>query len=361
MVSRVALLCCVTVLVLLQRLGDHGANAVDDPVKKSNHAATEADYWSWVSAVEANHLAVSQTTTDVTTEATSSGTTLYVGSGGYKTVQDAVDAAPSDGSRTVIEIAAGNYWGHVTVPKGKTITFQGVGTPVLDYDDTAASAGSTSKSATVAILADNFIARGVTFKNSAPAPEGGAVGQQGVALRITGDKGAFFNCNFYGAQDTLYDQKGRHYFKNCYIEGSIDFICGDGQSIYQSCHLNSIAKPGSGSLTAQKRTGDESTGYSFVGCTITGTGPVYLGRAWGPNSRTVFIYCDIADIIIPAGWFDWGDSSRDKTVFYGQYKCTGAGADESKRVSWSKELTDSQAEALSSLSFIDGSSWVPSS
>jgi len=59
------------------------------------------------------------------------------------------------------------------------------------------------------------------LQNSAPAPAGGAVGKQGVALRITGDKGAFFNCNFYGSQDTLYDQTGRHYFKNCYIEGTI--------------------------------------------------------------------------------------------------------------------------------------------
>lgn len=70
-------------------------------------------------------------------------------------------------------------------------------------------------------------------QNSAPAPAGGAVGAQAVALRITGDRGAFYSCKFYGAQDTLYDQAGRHYFKNCFIQGSIDFIFGDGQSLYQ--------------------------------------------------------------------------------------------------------------------------------
>jgi pectinesterase len=74
-------------------------------------------------------------------------------------------------------------------------------------------------------------------QNTAPAPPGGAVGKQAVALRITGDKGAFYNCKFLGAQDTLYDQQGRHYFRNCYIEGSIDFICGDGQSLYQVISL----------------------------------------------------------------------------------------------------------------------------
>lgn len=82
--------------------------------------------------------------------------------------------------------------------------------------------------------------------------------------------------------------------------------------LLQNCQLNSIATPGSGSLTAQKRTGNENTGFSFVGCSITGSGPIYLGRAWGPNSRVVFIYCTFANIITPAGWFDWGVSSRDK-------------------------------------------------
>ena len=54
--------------------------------------------------------------------------------------------------------------GKVTVPKGKVITFQGVGNPVLVYGDTASSAGSTQNSASTAILADNFIAKGVVFK-----------------------------------------------------------------------------------------------------------------------------------------------------------------------------------------------------
>ena len=69
-------------------------------------------------------------------------------------------------------------------------------------------------------------------QNTAPAPPGGAVGKQAVALRISGDYAAFFNVNFYGAQDTLYDHKGRHYFYRCYIEGSIDFIFGNGRSFY---------------------------------------------------------------------------------------------------------------------------------
>ncbi len=88
-----------------------------------------------------------------------------------------------------------------------------------------------------------------------------------------------------------------------------------GLECMQKCHLNSIANPGSGSLTAQKRSSKgEDTGFSFVGCVVTGSGPIYLGRAWGPYSRVVFIRTYIEDLIIPAGWYDWGLSSRRQYV-----------------------------------------------
>jgi hypothetical protein len=74
-------------------------------------------------------------------------------------------------------------------------------------------------------------------QNSAPAPESGAVGQQATALYISGDMGAFYGCGFLGAQDTLYDHNGRHYFEQCYIQGSIDFIYGDGKSLYKVRNL----------------------------------------------------------------------------------------------------------------------------
>lgn len=54
-----------------------------------------------------------------------------------------------------------------------------------------------------------------------------------VAARISGDKSAFYDCTFLGFQDTVYDYDGRHYFKNCTITGAIDFIFGNGQSIYE--------------------------------------------------------------------------------------------------------------------------------
>lgn len=56
---------------------------------------------------------------------------------------------------------------------------------------------------------------------------------QAVAVKISGDRCAFYNCKFLGFQDTVLDDTGRHYFKNCYIEGAVDFICGNGKSVYE--------------------------------------------------------------------------------------------------------------------------------
>lgn len=61
----------------------------------------------------------------------------------------------------------------------------------------------------------------------------GMEGWQAAAFRVSGDKAYFYGCGFYGAQDTLCDDAGRHYFKDCYIEGSIDFIFGNGRSMYK--------------------------------------------------------------------------------------------------------------------------------
>lgn len=57
-----------------------------------------------------------------------------------------------------------------------------------------------------------------------------------MALRVSGDQAAFYGCGFYGAQDTLNDDRGRHYFRECFIQGSIDFIFGSARSLYEVQH-----------------------------------------------------------------------------------------------------------------------------
>ncbi|KAL2620798.1 hypothetical protein R1flu_001003 [Riccia fluitans] len=80
------------------------------------------------------------------------------------------------------------------------------------------------------------------MQNTSPSPALGSMGKQAVALEIYGDKAAFYRCSFLGYQDTLYDRYGRHYFKDCRIRGTIDFIFGDGQSYYKTCNLELVVE-----------------------------------------------------------------------------------------------------------------------
>ena len=63
-------------------------------------------------------------------------------------------------------------------------------------------------------------------------------GSQALAASIYGDKTFIYKCSFMGYQDTLYDANGRHYIKDCIIEGEIDFIFGDGQSYYEVNYID---------------------------------------------------------------------------------------------------------------------------
>lgn len=70
-------------------------------------------------------------------------------------------------------------------------------------------------------------------QNSAPHASAGETGAQAVAMRVDGDMAAFYGCGFISSQDTICDEAGRHYFRDCYIEGNIDIIWGNGQSLYE--------------------------------------------------------------------------------------------------------------------------------
>nr|QIR83180.1 pectin methylesterase 22 [Cunninghamia lanceolata] len=291
------------------------------------------------------------------------------GVGDFLTVQAAVESV-KDGNREriIIHIHPGYYVEKVIVPATKPyITFQGAGKEftVIEWHNRACDLDPTGQqlrtyhSASVTIMAKYFTAKNISFKNTAPAPLPGMEGWQAVALRISGDKAYFLGCGFYGAQDTLCDDAGRHYFKECYIEGSIDFIFGNGRSMYEHCELHSIAQE-FGSVAAQDRgIPNEKTGFAFVHCRVTGTGPLYIGRAMGQYSRIVYAFTYFDDIVARVAWDDWDhQTTKDRTVFFGVYKCYGPGAAAARGVSWAHELTPEQARPFLVKSYVNGRHWI---
>ncbi|XP_062208500.1 putative pectinesterase 11 [Phragmites australis] len=275
------------------------------------------------------------------------------GKGDHRTIQDAIDAAPANDSAgsVVIRIKPGVYRQKVVVNKpGITLTGTSATSTVISWNESWVSADSP----TVSVLAPDFIAKRLTFQNtfgaSAPA----------VAVRVAGDRATFYGCRFVSFQDTLLDETGRHYYRGCYVEGGTDFIFGNGQALFDKCHLHSTSSVG-GAFTAHKRSSEsENTGYSFVGCKLTGlgAGTSILGRPWGPYSRVVFALSYMSSTVRPQGWDDWGDPMKQRTAFYGQYQCYGEGSKTDGRVSWSHNLSQTEAAPFITKVWVDGQEWL---
>ncbi|CAF1762177.1 unnamed protein product [Brassica oleracea var. botrytis] len=291
------------------------------------------------------------------------------GRGDSVTVQGAVDMVPNSNSQRVkILILPGVYREKVIVPRTKPyISFIGNESyaeyTVITWSDKSSDPYSngtelgTYRTATVAIDSDFFCATAITFENTVVA-EAGEEGKQAAALRVTGDKAMFYKVRVLGSQDTLNDATGSHYFFQCHIQGSVDFIFGNAKSLYQDCDIRSTARR-FGAIAAHHRSEEsDDTGFSFVNCDIGGTGKVYLGRAWGNYSTTVYSNCYIADIITPVGWSDWDDTDRQSKVLFGEYNCRGRGAERRGRVPWSRSLTQDEVKPFLGREFIFGDQWL---
>lgn len=286
------------------------------------------------------------------------------GSGDFKTVQEAINAAPQlagSDKPWVIGVKPGTYREVVYIQREKRqITLRGEGDDpaktVITYDLNANMIGKdgqkigTFRTPTVYIDADDFSAENLTFENSA-----GRVGQA-LALRVDGDRVSFRNCRFLGYQDTILGNRGRHYFENCYIAGAVDFIFGAATEWYENCQIHCI---GGGYITAASTREDVCFGLAFNRCRITAEPDVktFLGRPWRANASTLFLNCDMSDAVKPEGWNDWGKPERQKTARYSEFNSTGPGGAKDKRVPWSRQFTADEAKDITKEVVLSG--WKP--
>ncbi|XP_019058661.1 PREDICTED: putative pectinesterase 52 [Tarenaya hassleriana] len=290
---------------------------------------------------------------------------------GFQTVQSAIDSVPEQNYQwTKIKISRGVYVEQVTIPYNKPcIILEGEGQDLTEISFNAHQATDTSS--TLTSYPPYTVFRRITFTNTYNhiylrlRPDLSSDIKQAVAVRVLGDKSAFFDCGFVGLQDTLWDVQGRHYFKNCYIEGAIDFIFGYGQSVYEDCRVNSTAGALSsqleyGYITAQGRENSANpSGFVFLRGSVTGTTKAYLGRAYGPFSRVIFIGTTFGSIVMPQGWDSWSYQGHERGITYAEVDCHGSGADTSRRVPWVEKFDAADAKHLFSInSFINQDRWI---
>lgn len=286
------------------------------------------------------------------------------GSGQFTTVQAAVSAVPAGNKNPVtIRVKMGVYKEKILIDSLRPfITLEGenaINTIITWNDHTGKLAPNgdtinTRTSWTVKITAGYFTARDICFQNDAGFSAG-----QAIAVESDGDKAVFINCRFIGNQDVLFTNNpgSRQYYRNCYIEGTTDFIFGSSTAWFEQCHIHSKKNS---HVTAASTPQEKPYGYVFSNCALTGDTSLHnvsLGRPWRPYASVTYLNCWLGPHIKPEGWSNWNNTENYKTARYAEYNNQGPGAATSGRLPWIRQLTATEA-ALYTLKNIFGA-WQP--
>lgn len=271
------------------------------------------------------------------------------GSGDYTTVQAAFDAVPDNYTgRWIIHIKPGTYTERPTLLSNKINVFligDNADTTVItnnisagDINPDTGIAYGTSLSQTMAVFGSDFTASKITIANTfvnSTANTQINSSTQAVALKTQGDRQAFYDCKILGYQDTyLGNSIGRAYFKNCYIEGNVDFIFGRQTVVFDHC--TTYINRNNSVVTAPSTEATTKFGFVFLDCNLTvpaagiadfnGTiiSNFHFGRAWQNTPKSAFIRCETPSMLNPTGWTT--PINGTIPVTFVEYGNTGAGA-----------------------------------
>ena len=268
------------------------------------------------------------------------------GSGNFKTVQAAIDAAPSNSEkRTVILVKRGTYAELVMVAaEKKNLTLRGE-----DRQQTIVAATNNARlnprrREMFSEEADGFVLENITLHNT--TPKGGS---QAETIRVRADRVVLRECDFKSFQDTL-RLDGRVFVDRCHIEGDVDFIWGGGTAFFDHCDIFAVHD----GYLVQSRNRADKPGYVFVGCKIDAAPDLkrfVLGRIdpkVHPYSHVAFIDCALGAFVTPAGWvFDGPGAAapKDKIRFeeFHSTDLAGKPLDVSQRIAGSRQMTAADA------------------
>ncbi|XP_056174190.1 probable pectinesterase/pectinesterase inhibitor 7 [Syzygium oleosum] len=297
------------------------------------------------------------------------------GTGNFTTINDAVAVAPNntDGKSGyfLIYVTADVYEEYVSIAKNKKYLMMigdGINQTVITGNRNVVDGWTMFNSSTFAVVAPNFVAVNMTFRNTA-----GPAKHQAVAVRSGADLSMFYSCSFEAYQDTLYTHSLRQFYRECDIYGTVDFIFGNAAVVFQNCNLYPRL-PMSGQsnmITAQGRTDvNQNTGTSIHNCIIKAANDLassntsvqtYLGRPWKQYSRTVYMQSFMDSLINPAGWQIWDGDFALSTLYYAEYNNTGPGSNTTNRVTWPgyHMINATDAVNFTVSSFLLGDDWLP--
>lgn len=290
------------------------------------------------------------------------------GNGDFKTMGEALNSIPiNNAQRRVIFVKRGTYKEKLTIDRSYvTVVGEDPDSTILTYDAKPNDIGPDGKELgtyndfSVKITGHDFSARDISFQTTA----GSKVGQA-VALDVDADKASFQNCHILGYQDTLLlrnktdasetdnvpdqptVQTYRSYFKDCFISGSVDWIFGAAQAMFDHCTLHAMLN---GYVTAASTPQEQRYGFVFRDSHVTGENPysgqldTYLGRPWRPYASVTYVNTQMDRNVDSAGWNNWGKESNEQTVRYAECGSTGDGFDAQRRVPWASRtcMTESQ-------------------
>ena len=297
-------------------------------------------------------------------------------SGDFSTITEALDSIPySNTERQIILVREGTYKEKLTIDK-PYITLKGESTHkvILTYDDSSSTLMQdgtylgTFRSQTLFIDADDISVQNITVYNTAGTKMENA---KALAVYIDGDRISFKNCAFYSDQTifngplppTDYEKCtftavkeltprnfGRHYFKNCYIEGVSDIIFGTATAYFEHCTIKAWGAPemdentkSNGHFLAPATCADQEFGYVFSECRFCGPNRpsrFFIGHSWREYAKAVLIHCELDEHIHPEGWHHMRRPNAIQNSFFAEYNCYGFGADTSERISWLRTIDD---------------------
>ena len=291
------------------------------------------------------------------------------GSGNFTTIQAAINAAPN-GERTTIHINEGIYAEQVVIgskaaPSDKKISLIGDG---IDKTIVTTEAGMSTglrfdQTPALSVYAEDFYAENLTLQNTA-----GRAGGQALALYVAGDRQTYYRCRIAGYQDTHRSKKHtRSFYKDCIIEGAVDYIYAGGTCWFDHCTLHCvdagyIAAPEDIEPYLISSDGEPiQLGFIFSNCTVTKeehvkAGSIYLGRCWAPSkSGSIFLNCHLGNAVHPAGWSEMGGNTGTGS-FMGEYNSTGDDGkpvNVTKRICWSRQLDRNSYERMNTWDKVD--------